>query len=125
MIVPPSEIKSFDKINLSAHENCKLEDNGIIIFKGVKNAKFYIIYWTEEEQINFNSNEIIDIFGSNEEEIIWNDKEEGNYKFGVKALSYSNTLGEGAIALNDYGKYIKSKINYSLIILLYILIDLS
>ena len=123
MIVPPSEIKSFNHIILSAPENCKIKDNGIVSFNRVKNAKFYIIYRTEEDKINFNSNEIIDIFGSNEEEIIWNDKEEGNYIYGVKALSYSNTLGEGAIALNDYGKYIKSKINYWLI-LLYVLIDL-
>lgn len=125
MIVPPSEIKSFNKINLSSPENCKLKDNGIISFNRVKNAKFYIMYRTKEMQINFTSNEIIDIFGSNEEEIIWNDKDEGNYTYGVKALSYSNTLGEGAIALNGYGNYIKSKINYFFIILLLVLIDLS
>ena len=125
MIVPPSEIKSFNRINLPAPENCKLINNGSISFKRVYNSKFYIIYRTEEDQINFNSSEIIDIFGSNEEEIIWNDKEEGNYTYGVKALSYSNTLGEGAIALNGYGNYIKSKINYFFIILLLVLIDLS
>lgn len=104
MIVPPSEIKSFNKINLSSPENCKLKDNGIISFNRVKNAKFYIMYRTKEMQINFTSNEIIDIFGSNEEELIWNDKEKGNYTYGVKALSYSNTLGEGEIVLNRYFK---------------------
>ena len=102
--VPPSELKSFEKIVLDAPRNIAFE-NYILSFDKVEGAKFYIIYESKEE-IKFNSEEIVDIIGNpeNKQRLEWTDKNKSNDKFGVRAISYSNTLG----------KTIKnsSKINY-------------
>ena len=102
--VPPSELKSFEKIVLDAPRNLAFA-NYILSFDKVEGAKFYIIYESKEE-IKFNSEEIVDIIGNpeNKQRLEWTDKNKTNDKFGVRAISYSNTLG----------KTIKnsSKINY-------------
>ena len=90
-IVPHNEIKSFEKIIPTAPRNKELVNNGIN-FDKIEEAKFYILYRSEDEEIAFNSSEIIDIFGSKKENIFWYDTEEGNFTYGVKALSFSNTL---------------------------------
>lgn len=112
--VPPSVIKSFDEIKLPKPENFKLEDNNLS-FNKVKDSKFYVVY-RSEGNIEFNSSEIVDIFGSDEENVTWKDTLEGTFNYGVKALSYSNTLGEGSSSntlkeevLNDYGRYLSSR----------------
>ena len=112
-IVPPSEIKSFEKIIPPSPKNITLNNN-TISFDKIDGAKFYIVYRSEDENITFNNSEIVDIFGSYEDNIIWLDVEEGNFTYGVKALSYSNTLGEGNITLKELGEYFKSKILYYL-----------
>ena len=102
--VPPSELKSFEKIVLDAPRNLAFA-NYILSFDKVEGAKFYIIYESKEE-IKFNSEEIVDIIGNpeNKQRLEWTNKNKTNDKFGVRAISYSNTLG----------KTIKnsSKINY-------------
>ena len=119
-LVPPSEIKSFERIIPTAPKNIELINNSIS-FDKIEEAKFYIVYRSEDEEINFNSREIVDIFGSKEENVIWYDTEEGNFTYGVKALSFSNTLGEGKTTLKDLGEYIKSVIIYYLAMLMLIL----
>ena len=106
--VPPSEVKSFEKINLDAPKNVHISNN-IISIDRVEGAKFYIIYSSKEE-IKYTKDEIVDIIGNpeNKEKIEWEDKEKTNNKFGVKAISYSNTLGQPKNA--DYPN--SSKINY-------------
>ena len=96
MIVPPAEIKSFEKIKLDKPKNLKI-NNKTISFNKVNGSKFYVIY-RSKEKILFKSEEIVEIFGANNDVVIWNDKdkEEGKFYYGVKALSYTNTLGEGA-----------------------------
>lgn len=98
--VPPREIKSFEKIKLEKPKNLKIENNKIS-FEKVNGSKFYVIYRSKEE-ISFNSAEIIDIFGDNNDIVSWNDKEEGDFNYGVRALSYSNTLGDGATSSGYY-----------------------
>ena len=95
--VPPSEIKSFEKIELKAPTNITYIDN-VLSFNKVEGAKFYVIY-RNTEMIQFNEAEIIDIIGNpdNNEIIEWEEKIEdiSKYNYGIKALSYSNTLGQG------------------------------
>ena len=106
--VPPSEIKSFEKITLDAPKNVRISKNIMTIDK-VEGAKFYIIYSSKDE-IKYTKDEIVDIIGNpeNKEKIEWEDKEKTNNKFGVRAISYSNTLGQPKKA--DYVN--SSKINY-------------
>ena len=90
--VPPAEIKSFGKIMIKNPTNIKLKDN-ILSFDRVEGAKFYIIY-RSEEKIKFTEDEIIDIIGNpeNKRSIEFPIQQVSNYNYGVKALSYSNTL---------------------------------
>ena len=94
MIVPTPEIKSFEVIKVKKPENFVVKNNKIQ-FDKVKNAKFYVVY-KNKNKVNFNSSEIVDIFGCEEEKVSWEDKEKGKFNYGVKALSYSNYLGEGS-----------------------------
>ena len=91
--VPPAEIKAFKKIDLEAPKNGTFE-KGILSFDTVEDAKFYIIYQNKKE-IEFNEDEIIDIVGNPEKKqrIEWKAVNNDNYKYGIRALSYSNTLG--------------------------------
>ena len=94
-ILPPSEIKSFEKVELDEPKN--IIDNGFVLsFDKVEGAKFYIIYQSKNE-IKFNEDEIIDIIGNpdNNERIQWKELGDDIYNYGVKALSYTNTLGKG------------------------------
>ena len=97
--VLPTEIKAFDKINLDAPKNAKLVGD-LLSFDKVDDAKFYVIYQSKEE-LKFNENEIIDIIGNpeNKQRIEWKVKNIGN-KFGVRAISYSNTLGKTTNIVN-------------------------
>ena len=91
--VPPSEIKAFKTVKLEAPKNIKY--NGLFLsFDKVEGAKFYIIYQSKGE-IKFTEDEIIDIIGNpeNKNRIEWKENNEGNYKYGLRAISYSNTLG--------------------------------
>ena len=103
--VPPSEIISFKRIILEKPQNLKIE-NKKLSFNKVNGAKFYFIYRSQQE-ISFNAEEIIDIFGDYNDIITWDIKEEGNFYYGARALSYSNTLGDGnSIKLVNLGYYL-------------------
>ena len=92
--VPLAEIKTFESIMLDAPKNVKFQ-NSILSFDKVEDAKFYIIYKSEEE-IKFIADEIIDMLGNpeNKARVEWKDNNKyGNFKYGIRALSYTNTLG--------------------------------
>jgi len=97
-VVPPAEIRSFGKVQLGAVKNLILDKNGEynkISFNALENAKFYCIYRSENE-LTYSASECVDIIGGDEEEFIsWVDDNKGDYQYGVKALSYTNTLGLG------------------------------
>ena len=63
--VPLPEVKSFQKIILKKQNHLKFK-NRTIIFDKIAGAKFYIVY-RSKKNIMFNSDEIIDIFGSNDD----------------------------------------------------------
>ena len=122
--VPPSEIKCFDKIKLEKPENVKIEDN-ILSFNKVNNTKFYVIYRSENE-IKFSIEEIVDIFGNNNDIVTWVEKEEGKFYYGIKALSYSNSLGDGA-TISPSPSPTPSKSNYLTLgtfLIIYIILSL-
>ena len=99
--VQTPEIKAFDKIELDAPKNAKFI-NSILTFDKVENAKFYIIYRNKKE-MKFNTDEIIDIFGNpeNKDKLEWKESDLGNYIYGLRSISYTNTLGKTTIDI-DY-----------------------
>ena len=123
-ILPPSEIKSFEKIELEHPKNILFE-NGILKFDKVEKAKFYVIY-KSKENIKFTQDEIVDIVGNpeNKQKIEWKDinVDKQNYKYDVRVLSYSNTLGKYPVIppVDDFSKiHLLSFITlFSLIILI-------
>ena len=123
-ILPPSEIKSFEKIELEHPKNI-LYENGILKFDKVEKAKFYVIY-KSKENIKFTQDEIVDIVGNpeNKQKIEWKDinVDKQNYKYDVRVLSYSNTLGKYPVIppVDDFSKiHLLSFITlFSLIILI-------
>ena len=92
-VVCQAEIRSFERINLGKVSNFKINGN-TISFNKLEGAKFYVVYRSSGE-VTFSANEVVDVFGSSDELVTWTDKVSGNYNYGIKALSYSNTLGEG------------------------------
>ena len=119
--VPPLEIKSFERIILGKPTNVTFENN-TISFNKINGAKFYIVY-RSKDNIMFNTSEIVDIFGSNDDIVNWVEKEGGKFNYGIKGLSYSNTLGEGSVYnYKSSGKYLSLKIvSYSLYGLVFLL----
>ena len=92
--VPLAEIKTFESIMLDAPKNVKFQ-NSILSFDKVEDAKFYVIYKSDKE-IKFISDEIIDMLGNpeNKTRVEWKENNKNsNFKYGIRALSYSNTLG--------------------------------
>ena len=75
-------------------------DGNKISFGKVDGAKFYVIY-RNTKFITFRAEEIVDIFGDSNDVVIWKDKNDGNFNYGVKALSYTNTLGEGSFIIKN------------------------
>ena len=91
--VPTPEIKAFDKIELDAPKNVKFL-NSILTFDKVEGAKFYMIYRNKKE-IKFINDEIIDMIGNpeNKDKLEWKENNPGDYKYGLRAISFTNTLG--------------------------------
>ena len=92
--LPPSEIKSFEKIIPSKPENLAFENN-VLSFNKVNEAKYYIIYRSEYD-ITFVPEEIVDTFQDDSDLVKWTETDPGDFNYGVKAFSYTNTLGDGA-----------------------------
>ena len=64
----------------------------------MENAKYYVIFLSENS-LAFSSAEIVDFIQSENETVEYEFdglSEEKEYYFGVKPLSFSNTLGEGS-----------------------------
>ena len=106
--VPPS-ITGFEQQELGSVDNFT-QYNNTISFSALENAKFYIIYRSENE-ITFDQSEIVDIIGSKEDYISWTDTKTGYYNYNVVPLSYTNNLGKPAEVAKEY---IEGNINYEL-----------
>lgn len=98
-VVQP-EIKSINPIHLGKVNNF-IVNGKTLTWDRLDNAKFYAIYRSSSE-VTFDSSELIDIVGGSNSSFTWTDSDSDNYNYGIRALSYSNTLGEKTIySLND------------------------
>ena len=105
---------------------CSLRECDTDIYTTMKTGVAFL----SENEISFNSEEIVEIFGDNNNNVSWKDNNIGNYNYGVRALSYSNTLGKGVSINNNKnnedksnsGKYLSLGI-FTLIALLLILFE--
>ena len=102
-------VSGFEEQELGSVDNF-IQYQNTICFSALENAKFYIIYRSENE-ITFDQSEIVDIIGSTEDYITWSDVQTGNYNYNVIPLSYTNNLGKPA----EFAKeYVKGNIKYEL-----------
>lgn len=96
------EVRTMKRVVLPAPKNLninKVGSNVTLTFDAVENTKFYVIYRSSDE-IDFSSDQVYKIISRESingkvtfiDEVA-NDKK---YSYGVKALSGTNTLGEGA-----------------------------
>ena len=109
-------MKAFNRIYLEAPKNANLSGD-ILSFDKVNDAKFYVIYQTNGE-LKFNETEIIDVIGNPENKPRLEFKvSDAKNKFGIRAISYSNTLGNTTIVNS-------SKMNFVPLIALGILLIL-
>ena len=98
------EIKTMELLNVSAPEELKVETvaaGNKLSFKQDENAKFYVIYRSENPITTYSPELVIDVIGdlSTDGVVRFVDTKavEGKtYYYGVRKQSYSNTLGEGA-----------------------------
>lgn len=95
------EIRTYDPVVLPGVQNLRVEkvnSQNTVKFNALDGAKFYAIY-RGENNVTFSTDELIAVVGANEAVISYTDTEvEGNYYYGVKAISNTNTLGTGTIA---------------------------
>lgn len=95
------EIRTMERVSLPAVDNLKITmgDNNTISFDALDGAKFYVIYRSNDE-IDYSSKQVYKII-SNEavsgKVTFVDENSNGNkYSYGIKALSGTNTLGEGS-----------------------------
>lgn len=103
-VVQP-EIKSMTKVTLGKVNNFNANNNTLTWDK-LPNAKFYAIYRSATD-LTFSSSELVDIVGGSSETFSWTDSDTGNYEYGIRALSYTNTLGEPTTLPQGLEDYIK------------------
>lgn len=96
------EIKSMVPIYLNRVDNFNVSGN-TVSFNKVNDAKFYAIYRSTNTLI-YSPNELVTVIGANPNlsTVLWTDALTGDYKYGVKPISYTNTKGEasGDILIN-------------------------
>ena len=101
-----------ESIMLDAPKNVKFQDS-ILSFDKVEDAKFYVIYKSDKE-IKFISDEIIDMLGNpeNKTRVEWKENNKNsNFKYGIRTLSYTNTLGNSTIDVEYLPDTSSSKMN--------------
>ena len=86
--VVQAELKSFTPVNLGEVPNFSV-NNKTLTWNHVDGAKFYCIYRNNGDVL-FDSSELVAVVGNNIN--TWTDTESG-YHYGIRALSYTNTLG--------------------------------
>lgn len=107
-VVAP-KVTGFEEQKLGSVDNF-MQYNNTICFSALENAKFYIIYRSENE-LTYDQSEIVDIIGSTNDYITWSDTKTGDYNYNVVPLSYTNTLGKPA----EFAKeYIEGNVKYEL-----------
>ena len=87
------EIDNMKPISVEKVEDLKLTDN-VLTWKTNPEAKGYAVYASEDE-ITFDESEIVALIGSVSDIVEYKSTLGEGYKYGVRAISKTNTLGEG------------------------------
>lgn len=99
------EYKNGDKIEIGKVSNLKYSNTEVgnyLEWDKIDSARRYVIYRSSGE-VNFTADEVIGICGNDEGSTInyFDNSSNGtNYNYGVRAMSHTNTLGEGVKANN-------------------------
>jgi uncharacterized lipoprotein YddW (UPF0748 family) len=88
-------LKGVEEIEAGKVSNFTVKGNKLT-WDRVDDAKFYIIF-RDEEQIDFSNEQIYAVVGGDEDIITYVDTTSGDYVYGIKTMSYTNTIGEGAL----------------------------
>ena len=120
------EVRTMERVSLPAPTNFKvtMADKNEITFDAVEGAKFYVIYRSNSD-VDFSGEQIYKIISRESVDgkvtFIDENSNANKYSYGVKALSGTNTLGEGTmisssfnVTFKDYdGTILKEeKVNY-------------
>lgn len=81
----------------------KTTENNFISWDKNPNARYYALY-RSESKITYATNQIYDIFGSNDDERFVFKDEAGDFNYAVVPVSKSNTRGNGTIINSDQTK---------------------
>ena len=93
-IIP--EIRTLDcEVNKIDTVECDIKDGKTTIsFNKVKNAKFYVVYRSEND-LTYAPEEVYDIFGSKDDVIKFVDQTDGKkYNYGIRVLAMNNALSD-------------------------------
>ena len=82
------ELKSFTKVNLDEVPGFAV-NNKTLTWNSLDGAKFYCIYRSQTD-VTFDKSELVAVVGNSIN--TWTDSDSG-YHYGMRALSYTNTLG--------------------------------
>ena len=82
------ELKSFERVTLGNVLNFSISDK-TLSWDSLEGAKFYCIY-RSNTSVTFDSSELVAVVGNTITS--WTDSDSG-YTYGIRALSYTNTLG--------------------------------
>ncbi len=96
------EIRTYNKVTLPKTEILQigLKNNKTeLSFSKVDGAKFYVVY-RDQNEINFSNEQILAVFSSSDEVVKYVDNTTTLYKYGIKAMSNTNSLGAGATVTN-------------------------
>ena len=96
------ETRTYQSVNLPQVTDFKLAKSGsgqLLSFNALDGAKFYVIY-RSSGNLTYASSEVIDIVGAkNTDQIVsYTDNNIGDYNYGIKAMSSTNTLGASSEA---------------------------
>jgi len=89
------EINSMESIHLGEVNNFISKGN-TLTWDALEDAKFYIIF-RDGDEIDFSDEQIIAVIGSNDSMVTYVDTSKGNYVYGLKVMSYTNSVGEGSL----------------------------
>ena len=88
------EIKSMTPVRPGKVKNFNVVNN-TLTWDGAENAKFYLIYRSKSE-VTFADSQIIAVTGGIGDSFVYQDDANERYSYGVRAISHTYAIGEGA-----------------------------
>ena len=93
------EIKSMTPVRPGKVKNFNVVNN-TLTWDGAENAKFYLIYRSKSE-VTFADSQIIAVTGGIGDSFVYQDDANERYSYGVRAISHTYAIGEGAKRLGS------------------------